>query len=283
VDLSRAIASLHGVRLGDAFGEQFFDEPVESIARRSLPPGLWRYTDDTAMAISVVRVLRDAGRVDPDRLAQAFAEEFAAEPRRGYAGGAKQLLDAYRRGGSWRRIAPALFEGGSYGNGAAMRATPIGACFAEDPSRVAEEADASAIVTHAHVEGRAGAVAVALATSAWVRGLRGDDLLSAVATRLPESEVRAGIEAATSIREDAEAAQRLGTGGGVAAFDTAPFCLWMAARHGEDFEDCLWRTLAGLGDRDTTCAIVGGILAADERALPDLWLAYAEDLPADLG
>ena len=37
--------------------------------------------------------------------------------------------------------------------------------------------------------------------------------------------------------------------------------LWCAARYLDDYEEALWLTVSGLGDRDTTCAIVGGIVA----------------------
>jgi ADP-ribosylglycohydrolase len=47
-----------------------------------------------------------------------------------------------------------------------------------------------------------------------------------------------------------------------------------------DFEGALWTTVSGFGDRDTTCAIVGGIvsLAVGRGALPSEWLAARESL-----
>jgi len=51
----------------------------------------------------------------------------------------------------WRSAGRAMFNGGSFGNGGAMRATPIGAYFAEDLERVAVEGRLSAEVTHAHL------------------------------------------------------------------------------------------------------------------------------------
>jgi len=57
---------------------------------------------------------------------------------------------------------------GSMGNGGAMRVAPLGAYFADDLGRCAEEARASALVTHTHPEGVAGAIAVAVAAAmAW--------------------------------------------------------------------------------------------------------------------
>ena len=63
------------------------------------------------------------------------------------------------------------------------------------------------------------------------------------------------------------------------AQDTVPFALWCVARHLGDFEEAMWRTVSGLGDRDTTCAIAGGIIAAAPTAsIPSEWLDAREDL-----
>ena len=59
--LTRAIDSLQGLSCGDAFGERFFLHPEVAqslIAQRAIPSNPWRYTDDTAMAISIVEALR---------------------------------------------------------------------------------------------------------------------------------------------------------------------------------------------------------------------------------
>ena len=72
----------------------------------------------------------------------------------------------------------------------------------------------------------------------------------------------------------------LGTGSKVTAADTVPFSLWCAARHLGDYEEALWTTVSGLGDRDTTCAIVGGIVAlsCDPTVIPAAWFAAREPL-----
>jgi ADP-ribosylglycohydrolase len=76
------------------------------------------------------------------------------------------------------------------------------------------------------------------------------------------------------------AVNRLGNGSYVVAADTVPFCVWSAARHLDNYAEALWQTVYGLGDRDTTCAIVGGIVAlsADRRTVPDTWLRSREPL-----
>lgn len=281
-DRDRAILSLTGLRVGDAFGEQFFQLPWASIEARQLPKGTWNWTDDTQMAFSIVEALLDRGEIDQDELARKFGERYQEQPWRGYGAGAMKLLSSFAEGAQWREEASALFEDGSYGNGAAMRAAPIGGYFWGDPERAASEANKAAEVTHAHLEGKAGAVAVAAAAALapMKPALRGKEYLTALAAYVPEGLTRAGIEEAMRIgpEEHARAASVLGTGAQIAAFDTVPFCLWVVAHHGFDYEQALWSTVAGLGDRDTTCAIVGGIVALNAD-IPEQWLDRCEPLP----
>ena len=71
----------------------------------------------------------------------------------------------------------------------------------------------------------------------------------------------------------------MGNGSRVLVADTVPFALWCAARHINNYEEALWATVSGLGDRDTTCAIVGGIVAlAWENSVPEGWLKAREAL-----
>jgi ADP-ribosylglycohydrolase len=77
------------------------------------------------------------------------------------------------------------------------------------------------------------------------------------------------------------AVSALGNGECISAQDTVPFSLWCAARRLGDYEEALWLTVSGLGDRDTTCAIVGGIVVCftGSGAIPGDWLRAREPLP----
>lgn len=278
-----AVLSLAGLSVGDAFGELLLRRYPRFTWQSDIPPGPWEWTDDTHMALSVVEVLCKLGRIDQDALADAFAVRFANDPYRGYAAGASKLLSKLAEGGDWRVVSPKLFDGGSYGNGAAMRAAPIGGYFSGDPGRAAEEARLSAVVTHAHPEGQAGAIAVAVAASiaSQRRPLAEENLLDNVLEFVPQSATSEGIAAARDIPEHhlTDAIRRLGTGQKVSAQDTVPFCLWVAANFPDDFEAALRTTLQGMGDCDTTCAIVGGIVALSAKGVPEVFLDRREPLP----
>jgi ADP-ribosylglycohydrolase len=289
--IERARLSLEGLSVGDAFGERFFgpDELVTMLVQARAEPGrIWRYTDDTQMAISIVEVLERGGAIDQDALAEAFARRM--DPARGYGAGAYRILQGIRKGRSWRSESYANFRGhGSFGNGGAMRVAPLGAFFADDLERCVREAHLSAEVTHAHAEGLAGAMAVAVAAAlAWQRRGSplplGRDWLKQVRDRVPAGYVRDGIDEAIRLPADSptdRAARSLGNGAGVTAPDTVPFCLWAASWFSHDFVEAMWQTVSALGDRDTTCAIVGGIvsLQVGHKGIPDEWRTAREALP----
>ena len=283
--IEKALLSLQGLSTGDAFGECFFSYPAEMIVRRELPPGPWDWTDDTHMALSIVAVLRRHGHIDQDALGRAFARRYVQDPYRGYGAGARRLLAQVSEGADWREVAPTLFEGGSYGNGAAMRVAPLGGYFAGDLEKAAEQARLSAQITHAHPEGQAGAIAIAVAAAlaAEEHHPAGADFMRQVARFVPNGATRQGIEKAIEIPPVAfeAAVNQLGTGRRISAMDTIPFCLWCAAHNLHDYQGALWQTVAGLGDRDTTCAIVGGIVALSAGEVPLAWVRRREALPPE--
>lgn len=289
--LGCARLALEGLSIGDAFGERFFVHPdiVERlIALRAVPAPPWPYTDDTEMALSIVAVLRQHGEIDQEALAQSFAKYY--NPSRGYGPAMHRLLRQVREGAPWRTASTSQFSGqGSYGNGAAMRVAPLGAYFADDLDQLVVQARRSAEVTHAHPEGVAGAIALALA-AAWAwragqgAGVTPEILIDNVLKQTPESEVRSRLARARSFTPGlhaAHAAAQIGSGSAISAQDTVPFAVWCAATHLADYEEALWHTAAGLGDVDTTCAMVGGIvaLAVGPEGLPVAWRENREVLP----
>ncbi|MFJ4781698.1 ADP-ribosylglycohydrolase family protein [Streptomyces sp. NPDC088762] len=291
-----ARGSLDGLVLGDAFGDTWFlnsAEPAnELLAARALRPAPWNWTDDSAMAVVLHRHLSRHGEVHQDELAREFAAEYARDPYRKYGPSMHDVLTRIGAGEPWEAVTGGMFGGqGSWGNGAAMRVAPLGARFAGAPDTAALQADLSARTTHAHPEAAAGAVAVAVAASlAAADGLAGsvprprDAFLREVAGFVAESDVRSRLLVASRLSGRASvrhAAEVLGSGWQVSAPDTVPFALWCAASHPEDLAEALWYTVGGWGDRDTTCAIVGGVVGArtGTAGVPAPWRSAVEPLP----
>lgn len=291
--IERALVALDGLSIGDSFGGEFFVSPfdfeyaVEMLVTKSLPEGTWKYSDDTLMALSIVASLNKFGKIDQHWLARDFTKRF--DIYRGYGRGMIDLLCSIEFDEDWRNGAKNLFKGsGSYGNGAAMRIAPLGAYFADDLYTVIEQARLSSEVTHAHPEGIAGGTAIAVAAAlAWQK--RGQEVvpaefIEAVRQLTPPGEVRNSLAVARDLPfadDSVVPVRELGNGARVTAQDTVAFTVWCAAHFLKDYEAAMWYTVSGLGDRDTTCAIVGGIVACHvgRDGLPVEWLARREPLP----
>lgn len=290
--LTRAVCSLEGLSVGDAFGELFFQRHgwVETLfATHELPAPLWPYTDDTMMALSIVSILRQYGHVEQDRLAESFAERY--DGSRGYGPSMHYQLRSVRAGNPWREVASSQFSGqGSFGNGAAMRVAPLGAFFAGEIDVVVEQAARSALVTHTHPEAVAGCIAVAVAAAeAWrlrhsSAPIERAEFLDLILPTVPTSEVRRKIRLARNLSATTPveiAVEMLGNGSGISAQDTVPFVLWCVGEQLHNYEQALWLTASGLGDVDTTCAMVGGIVAlsCEVESIPTAWREAREPLP----
>lgn len=284
----RAYASLRGLAVGDALGSQFFVPTNYPALKSGVPPlGDWRWTDDTEMACSVVAVLAEHGAINQDALAASFARHHDFD--RGYGPAVGRMLRLIRQEGTdWRTLAAEQFGGqGSWGNGAAMRVAPLGAWYAGEPEKAAEEAALSATTTHQNQEAVVGAMAVAVASALVADPAGGppdaEALLSAVIALMPRSAVQTGLRRARDMLDYADVATVaavLGCGRRASAHDTVPFALWAAARHLGDYEGAFWTTVRAGGDVDTTCAIVGGIVASrPDGASPRPWLERTEPLP----
>lgn len=167
-----------------------------------------------------------------------------------------------------------------------MRIAPLGAWYAHDPEQATHQAEISAYTTHQHREAVVGSMAVA-AAAALAAAPTGPPtptgLLDGVIALVPRSAVGAGLRRARDMLDYDDAATVaavLGCGRRTSAHDTVPFALWSAARGLGDFEQAFWTTAQVGGDVDTTCAIVGGVVAAGGRAaVPAGWLERTEELP----
>jgi ADP-ribosylglycohydrolase len=285
----RMMIALEALSVGDAFGDLLPMQPDEkeaALENRPLYPAPWRWTDDSNMAFSIVAVLRKFGEINQDLLAQSFADHY--DISRGYGASIHRKMRRIREEKAyWRDVIQQ--DEPSYGNGAAMRIAPLGAYFADNTAKVVEQAKLSAEVTHAHPEGIAGGIAVAVA-AAYACQLRGQPVLSRQAfldlilPHVPASEVYEKIRHARNLAPGASielAVSALGDGRYITAQDTVAFTLWCAAGWLHDYEEALWFTVSQSGDRDTNCAIVGGIVAgyAGIDSIPQAWRECREPMP----
>lgn len=291
----RAYVALVGLWVGDAYGSFFEAAPFGSAqpyldGRKQLLRE-WRYTDDTNMALSIYRLLNQEGAIDQDLLVGEFVLRY--DDRRGYGLGSRKLLSQIRAGAPWREASTALFNGGSYGNGAGMRIAPLGAYFADDLDQCVRQARLACEVTHAHHEGIAGGIAIAVAAALACRYREQGErptraaFISAVLEHVPAGEIFIGLERARDLPLGFDhlkhAVQALTTmnRGWETAQDCIPLVLWIAGEALDNYRLAIEQALLAGGDTDTNAAMVGGIVAsfAGEDSVPLAWRSQVEPMP----
>jgi ADP-ribosylglycohydrolase len=156
----------------------------------------------------------------------------------------------------------------SFGNGSAMRVSPVGFAF-DSLERVESEAKMSAEVTHNHREGIKGAQAVAVAIFLARQGAGKDDILKCVCERYhyDSEKYRFNLR-----RKLADISCEWGTF--ESCQDTVPPAL-IIFRECESYEDCIRKAVRLGGDADTLACIAGGIAQAFYRVIPPHIIAGA--------
>ena len=139
-----------GAIIGDIVGSTREWHNVKTEDFELLPQGS-RFTDDTVMTLAVARWLMDDPLHEVDSLVRIMQDMGRRYPNAGYGGMFRKWLKSDN---------PQPY--GSYGNGSAMRVSPVG-MYAKSLDEALELARITASVTHNHPEGIKGAQAIAAA------------------------------------------------------------------------------------------------------------------------
>lgn len=134
-----------GAIAGDIIGSVYEGWPIKTTDFPLFHPGC-RFTDDTVLTVAVADAIL-SGRP----YGHALRDIGWRYPEAGYGGSFLRWL-----------VAPDPQPYGSWGNGAAMRVSPVGEAFTNE-TEVLREARKTAEVSHDHPEGIKGAQATALA------------------------------------------------------------------------------------------------------------------------
>lgn len=284
MSIENAVLSLSGLTVGDAFGQRMqFPEAGDLINGREVPPAPWPWTDESQLALSVVEELRQRSWIDQDYLARRMAWRYSTDPGRGYGTTTRKVLQQIAQGEYFRTISKAMNNGGSYGSSGVSRAVPVGAFYTGMPAKAAREAPLATAITHIHPESLAGAQAVAAAASIAAVPIHatGAKFLLEVIDYVAESRVRQAIKQITAIPVDdlQSCLNYLCCDNFDSAQTAVPFALWCVAHHLNDYKAALWAAASGGGQSDTTCAIVGGIVALSCGSVPPDWTSFREPLP----
>jgi poly(ADP-ribose) glycohydrolase ARH3 len=279
--------------LGDAFGAGFegMSPDRATFHLGNLSKKFSRnYTDDTDMTLALGESIVQTGGVDPEDIAKQFS--LHCDLTRGYAIGTIKAVRALRAGLKWHQVGRMVFENGSFGNGAAMRVSPVGLFYHRDLDKIQEEAIKQANITHVHPLGQWGAVmqacCVGLAVS---QDPKGPFKKEQMVTNLREVLWRGQIEymkALNKIEEMVAQEKKLQAGqvvqvfgNGVEALFSVPSACYIAITYSPDFCDAIRAAISLGGDTDTIAGMVGAIVGAHvgEKGLPLEWIEQLEEGP----
>lgn len=241
-----------GAIAGDIIGSIYEANPIKTKTFPLFHPRC-RFTDDTVLTVAAAQAIltdRDYGRW--------FREIGRRHPHAGYGGSFIRWL-----------LTDAAPPYNSWGNGAAMRVSPVGWAF-DDAATVLEEAARTAEVTHNHPEGIKGAQAAALAV--FLARTTGDKAL--IKTKISQ---RFGYDLDRNLD-----AIRPGYSFDVSCQGTVPEAL-IAFLEADSYEDTVRNAISLGGDSDTLACIAGAVAEAYFGAVaPELLERVKHYLPPDL-
>lgn len=218
-----------GAIIGDIVGSRF---EFNNTNRRdfTLFHPKCSFTDDTICTVAIAdAILR---RVSYEKSLMLWCRSFPY-PMGGYGGRFNQWLNSDN---------PQPYN--SYGNGSAMRVSPVAWAF-DSLDEVLAEAEKTALPTHNHPEGIKGAKAVAHAIFSLRNGGNVADIIGVYNLYYPDvsvSKFQKGVFDETCV-------------------GTVPLALYISYM-ANSFEDAIRNAVAWGGDSDTIAAIVGSIAEA---------------------
>jgi poly(ADP-ribose) glycohydrolase ARH3 len=264
---------------------------VESVPEFSGPAwAAGRFTDDTQMSMCVAEWLLDDDSHSAELLLAKFATAY--EPWRRYGPGTAAILQMFaRHQADWRQLSTAMLPEGSYGNGSAMRAAPIGLAYSDNLKKAVAVAIESSRPTHSHSLGYQGAVLQSIAVAAAMRSgeFAVDEFLETLRQSLvhfsdlqqdtsPFTRAIAAIE--SGLRREASCAEMaLTLGTGISAIEAVPMAIYCFLRHPHSYADVIHNAIFIGGDTDTIAGMAGAISGASlgADAIPRHWISAIQD------
>jgi len=239
-----------GAIAGDMIGSPYERYPIK---HKDFDLLVSAFTDDTVLTVAVARAILDQS--DYAESIKFFAQKYHHLPY----------------GGSFRRWMWAWENEpyNSFGNGSAMRVSPVGFAF-DTVEDVLAEAKRSAEVSHNHPEGIKGAQATALAILYARQGIDKETIRSEVSQRFGYNLNRSADDIRPEYRFD------------VSCQGSVPESI-IAFLDSDSYEDAVKSSISLGGDADTMACIAGGIAQAFYKNIPRVIVERVlEKLPPDL-
>lgn len=226
-----------GAIAGDMIGSVFESHPVKTTSFHLFSKSS-RFTDDMVLSLALADAILN--KIDYATALKTYGRKY---PHAGYG------LSFY----SWI-WSPETKPYNSWGNGSAMRVSPVGFAF-DSIEGVLREAERTAIVTHNHPEGIKGAQATALAIFLGRRGADKEEIRRQISHRFNYNLDRSLDEIRPDYFFD------------VSCQGSVPESI-IAFLESKDFEDAVRLAISMGGDSDTMGCIAGGIAQAYYGKIP---------------
>ena len=232
-----------GAVCGDIIGSVYEFHKTKDMDFKLFTP-YSKFTDDTVMTCAVAEWLVDDPKHSHEELVKIMHRYGEEYPHSGYGGMFKRWLE--------NKFTKPY---NSFGNGAAMRVSPIAYCY-DGENQVLDAAAATAMPSHNHDEGIKGAQTVALAIHLAINerkksnSISKEQILSILDKCVKFSGYNIKIEKEEVLNRFDETCQ-----------GTVPVALWII-RESNSFEDAIRKAVCLGADADTLGAIVGGIAEA---------------------
>ncbi|MCB9419773.1 MAG: ADP-ribosylglycohydrolase family protein [Ardenticatenaceae bacterium] len=253
-----------GAIAGDVIGSVFERRPIKTTDFPLFSPHS-RFTDDTVLTVAVAYAILNG--IDYGEAIQDFGRRY---PNAGYGGSFFNwlLVEERRPYNSW-------------GNGSAMRVSPVGWAF-DSLDAVLAEAEKSAAVTHNHPEGIMGAQATAVAIHLARKGHSKTDIKAEISRRFGYDLERTVDGIRPFYHFD------------VSCQGSVPESI-IAFLESDSVEDAIRKAVSLGGDTDTMGCIAGGIAEAFygqippkitsevRRRLPDEFLTIIDTFQSTFG
>ena len=241
-----------GAIAGDIIGSVYEHRPIKTKDFPLFSENS-RFTDDTVLTIAIADAIL-TGRPYKEAILK-FGRRY---PNAGYGGSFSRWL---------QEDDPQPYN--SWGNGSAMRVSPVGFAFSSE-TEILEQAKATAEVTHNHPEGIKGAQATALAIFKAKNGAGKEEIRERISEKI-------GYDLSRTVNDI-----RPNYSFDISCQGTVPEAI-ISFLDSESYEDAIRNAVSLGGDSDTLACITGGIAEAFYGGVPDtIWKKALNRLPSSL-
>lgn len=283
--------SMLGTFIGDALGMPVEGKSYSYIEKQygkidtmlEARMGKGTYTDDTQLMISLAESLIENRGFKGEKLAGNFLNNY--NPKRGYGRGTSTALKYIKEGVRWNKVGEKVFQGGSFGNGSAMRIAPVGLLYYDNIKKLKEISYKSSTITHSHPLGKEGAAIMAKA----IGSLVGQDFfkfnsLIYLEELINFSSSRKFSQKLLWIKENINKNNTKDTiihnlGIGSQSFNSVPTAIYIFLENFHSFKKTVINAIGLGGDTDTIGAMSGALSGAllGYKEIPKQWLQGLEN------